>query len=410
MNNFKEDFPIFQNNPWLVFLDNAASVQKPSHVIDGIKYFFEHDYANIHRGMYELSERSESLYEKSKEKVAEFIGAKEASEISYTYNSTYAINMLVLSLKRSWFFKKWDKILLSLSEHHANIVPWLIIKDEIGIELDYVKLDEDFLLDFDDFEKKLTPEVKIISLSAASNVTWATFDLEKVSKIIDSKLWENRKNIRFIVDASQAMPNFKADVQKINCDFLIFSGHKVMAETWIWVLYWKKELLKEMLPAFWWWWAINWVKTTEYSPSGLPFRFEPGTPNISWAVSLLKAFEYIESIGWYEIIQKIENELISYTLEKFKELEYKVKLVWSKKLENRVGVFSFYIPWIHQNDIADYMAEENVCIRAWHHCTQPFIESLGIPWSARMSLYFYNDKTDIDKFFDVLRKIIKELN
>lgn len=406
MNSYKKDFPIFANNPWLVFLDNAASTQKPSQVIDGIKYFLEHDYANIHRWAYSLSERSETLYEDSKKIIKEFIGAKYSSEINYTYNSTYAINLLTLSLKRSGMLKKWDKVLLSIVEHHANIVPWLILKEEIWIEIEYIKIKEDYNLDLDDLKMKLSPEVKLVSLSYCSNVTGQVFDLISAGKII--------KNIPnsplFVIDASQAIPNFAVDVQKLDCDFLIFTGHKVMAETGIGVLYGKKELLKSLNPWLGWGWSINRVKKQEYSPSWLPHRFEPGTPNIIGAVSLLKALEYIKSIWWYEVIEKNERKLVEYTLEKYKKFETRVNLVGSKTPESRIGIFTFEIPWKHSGDLAEYMADNNICVRAWLHCTEPYMEECELNWTFRMSLYLYNTTEDIDKFFEVLEGFLVENN
>ncbi|EKE29968.1 MAG: hypothetical protein ACD_2C00069G0002 [uncultured bacterium (gcode 4)] len=406
MNPLKNDFPIFKNNPWIVFLDNASSTQKPSHVINWITHFLENDYANIHRWAYILSEKSEILYEKSKEKVKEFIWAKYISEINYTYNSTYAMNILTLALKKSAMLKKWDKILLSISEHHANIVPWLILKDEIWIEIEYVNITSDFGLDFEDLEKKLTPDVKVVSLTYVSNVTGKISDLKKAWAIIKSK----SENILFVVDWSQAVPNFKVDVQELKCDFLVFTGHKIMAETWIGVLYWRKELLKVMNPGLGWGWAINWVKEQEYSPAWLPFRFEPWTPNITWAVSLLKSLEYIESIWWYSRIEENEKELVEYTLDKFAKISKKVRLQWSASPEDRIGIFTFFIDWVHAWDVAEFMAERNVCIRAGHHCTEPLMNYCNIIGSFRMSLYLYNDKQDIDKFFEVLEEFTDNLN
>lgn len=403
MKNIKNDFPIFKNNPEIVFLDNASSTQKPQYVIDGIKNFLENDYANIHRGAYSLSERSEELYEKSKEKVKEFISAKYQSEINYTYNSTYAINLLTLSLKRSWYLKKWDKVLLSIVEHHANVVPWLILKEEIWIEIDYIGIKDDYSLDFDDLKQKITSDVKLVSLTYVSNVSWEIFNLEKAWEIIKDK----NSEILFVVDASQAVPNFKADVSKLNCDFMVFTWHKVMAETWIGILYGKKELLKKLQSWLGWGWAINWVREQEYSPAWLPFRFEPGTPNIIWAVSLLRSLEYIESIWWYETIMANEKKLVTYTLDKINQFGDKINLIWSKNAESRIWVFTFSINWVHPWDIAEFMAKNNICIRAGHHCTEPFMKYCEISWAFRMSLYIYNTENDIDKFFDVLNSYIE---
>ncbi|MDD2487325.1 MAG: cysteine desulfurase [Candidatus Gracilibacteria bacterium] len=405
MKDFKSDFPIFRNNPGIVFFDNAASTQKPSYVIDGIKNFMENDYANIHRGAYSLSERSESLYEKSKEKVKEFINASHASEINYTYNSTYALNMVSLSLKRSGMLKRGDKVLLSIVEHHANIVPWLILKEEIGIEIDYVKVDESFGLDLSDLKNKLTSDVKVVSLTYVSNVTGQIFDLKGASEIIRG----SGKDIMFIIDGSQAIPHFKIDVQDLDCDFLFFTGHKVMAETGIGVLYGKREILKELIPAFGGGGAINWVKKDEFKASGLPHRFEPGTPNIIGAVSLLKALEYIESIGGYEKIEENENMLMNHFLEKYEKIRDKVKLIGSDKSLNRVGVFTFAADGIHPTDIADILAENDICVRAGHHCAEPFMDHCDLKTTLRASIYLYNTKEDIDRFFEVFERILNEI-
>lgn len=408
MYNFKKDFPIFQNNPWLVFFDSTASSQKPSFVIDWIKEYLENDYSNIHRWAYSLAERSENLYEKSKKCVAEFINADSWREVIYTYNANYALNFIAWSLRKSDFLKKWDKVLISIVEHHSNIVPWLILRDEIWIELEYIKVDDDYNLDLEDLKNKLEKNVKIVSVTHVSNVTGQIFDLEKVGKIVK----DYNKDILFIADASQSFPHFKVDVKKINCDMIFFTAHKVMADSWLWVWWAKTEILDNLKPIFSWGWAISWVKKFEYKDNNsLPEKFEVGTPNMSGAVSLLKALEYIDSIGWYEKIEEIEKELIEYTVEKWKEIiqNYDIKILWSLNPKNRVWVFSFYIPWIHSIDLADYIAEENICIRAGQHCAEPFLQSKSCSHTCRMSLYIYNDKNDVDRFFEILEKAINNL-
>ena len=399
MNNFKKDFPIFTKNPSIVYLDSTASSQKPSYVINSIKDYLENDYSNIHRWLYDIAINSEKLYFDSKKKIAKFLNAPDYKEIIYTYNSNYALNLLSQTLRFNKVLKAWDKVLVSIVEHHSNIVPWLILKEEIGIELEFINVTKNFDLDINDFEKKYDDKVKIISLTHVSNVTGQIFDLEKIWKL-------KRDDTLFIVDASQSFPHFKVDVQALNADFAFFTGHKIMADSWIWVLWWKREFLEKYNPVFSWGWAINEVKECGFKNWAIPFRFEPWTPNMTWALSLLKALEYIEKIWGYEEIQKVEDELVKYALEKFNARE-KITLVWSKKIENRVWVFSFYIDWIHSLDIADQMAEENICIRAGQHCAEPFADYLWIKSSCRMSLYIYNSFEDIDKFFDVIDNILE---
>lgn len=406
--SLKNDFPILKNNNNLVYLDSTASSQKPYYVIDWIKNYLENDYSNIHRWAYSLAEKSENFYEESKKKVAEFIACDNWREIIYTYNANYALNFIAWSLRKSDMLKKWDKVLLSIVEHHSNIVPWLILKDEIWIEIEYINIDKDYNLDLEDLKNKLDEKVKIVSITQVSNVTGQIFDLEEVWKIIKSF----NHNVLFIVDASQSFPHFKVDIKKLNCDMMFFTAHKVMADSWLGVWWAKKELLETMKPIFSGGWAISWVKKLEYKENNsLPEKFELGTPNVTWAVSLLKALEYIEQIWGYRKIEEIEKELVAYTIKKWKEFikKYEVKILWSLEKDNRVGVFSFVIPWIHSHDIADFLAEEWICIRAWQHCAEPFLESKSCTHTCRMSLYIYNDKSDIDRFFEVLEKAINDL-
>ncbi|MDD2870514.1 MAG: aminotransferase class V-fold PLP-dependent enzyme [Candidatus Gracilibacteria bacterium] len=396
--NIKKDFPIFENNPGLIFLDSTSSTQKPKMVIEGIKYYLDNCYSNIHRGMYSIATKSEKMYVDSKQKVADMIGADDYKEIIYTYNSTYASNILTGSLRLSHILKKGDKVLLSIVEHHANIVPWLILKDEIGIEIEYINVDENYDLDFDDFTKKYDEKVKVISLTHVSNVTGQVFDLERVGKI-------KRDDTLFVIDASQSIPHFKLDVKKLNADFIFFTGHKILADAGIGVLWGKTELLEKLTPVFSGGGAIGKVDECSFTYSKLPNKFEPGTPNLTGAVSLLKAIEYIESIGGFKKVEEIENDLVEYALEKFK-LRKSVKLIGSTKSENRVGVFSFVIEGIHSHDVADIMAENNICIRSGMHCAHPFLNKIGVAHTSRMSLYIYNTREDIDRFFEILDKIL----
>ena len=311
--SIKNDFPIFKNNPWLIYFDSTATSQKPSLVTEWIKDYLENNNSNIHRWMYDIATKSEELYIDSKKKVADFLWSNSYKEIIYTYNATYAINLLVWSLKLSNKLKAWDKVLLSIAEHHANIVPWLILKDEIGIEIEYVDVDKDFNLDFEDFEKKYNEKVKIISMTHVSNITWQIFDLERIWKL-------KREDTIFIIDASQSVPHFKVDVKLLNADFLIFTWHKVFADTGIWILWWKESYLNELKPNFSWWWAVSKVDELFFSYAKIPYKFEPWTPNISWAISLSKALDYIEEKWWFNEFEKIENELVEYSLIQFKKI------------------------------------------------------------------------------------------
>lgn len=394
----KKDFPIFKNNPDLIFFDSTASSQKPKYVIDGITHYLENDYSNIHRGMYDIAIRSEALYKKSKQKISQILNGKSWREVIYTFNSTYAVNLLAASIKKTGLLQKGDKILVSIVEHHANIVPWLILKEEIGIEIEYVNVDEDFLLDLDDFKKKYDDTVKILSFTHVSNVVWWINPLEKIGQL-------KKDNTLFIIDASQSVPHMHIDVEKLNCDALFFTWHKVLADSWIGVLWWKQDFLNSLKPAFSWGGAIREVALSTYSNAGLPDKFEPGTPNVTWAVSLLKAFEYIESIWWYDVIEDKEKELVEYFLAEVQKIP-QIHIIGSKNPKNRVSVFSFIVDGFHSDDVADYLAEHGVAVRSWKHCAHPLFSELWYTHSIRVSMYIYNEKREIDIFMKLMQKLL----
>lgn len=414
---YKQDFPIFKNNPDLVFLDSWASSQKPQYVIDWVSHFTSNSYANIHRWSYDLSEQSEELYAKSKSLLWEFLNCK-ASEIIYTYNSTYAFNLIAQSLVHSDILQQWDTILLWIREHHANVVPRQILAEKIWFKIKFIHLIQDesrpdnYDMDREDFDSKYDETVKVVSLWHVSNVTGQIYDMKRVR----SKL---RNDTFFVVDWSQSFPNFPVDMQDIWCDCFILTGHKAMAYTGIWAIYLKREYVKKLTPMIWGGWAIKDVDVSWHTIPTTSEKFEVWTPNIIWAVSLLKSLEYIKSIWGMQTIWEHEQELVNYALPKFAKLSNKVKLIWSNYIKNqessspdfnnlnRIAVFSFYIP-NHKNfnNIWEIFAEHNIAIRCGGHCAHPLHKNLEIPGTCRVSAYIYNDKLDIDKFFNVLSSII----
>lgn len=407
MSNVKQDFPIFQTHPDLVYLDSTATSQKPAVVIDGVADYLRISYANIHRGSYEISEISEKLYEDSKKIVAKHIWADSWKEVIYTGNSTYALNILSQSIWRTGLLKAWDKVLVSITEHHANLVPWLILKEDYWIEVDFIWINDDYSLDLDELKSKLDDSVKIISLAHVSNTLGEINDMKQVWEILEEKYSQDKP--LFIIDGSQSVPHFSVDVAEMWCDAMFFTGHKIFADSGIWVLWAKESLLTSLKPIFSWGWAIGFVKKWEYTHSDkLPDKFEPGTPNLSGAVSLLRAFEYVESIWGYEVLESIEHDLVEYALEKFSQNK-DIKLIWWINPNTRVGVFTFYVEWVHSFDISDYLADHSICIRAGQHCAEPFMDFIFQKHTCRMSLHIYNTHDDIDKFFDVLNMAINEL-
>ena len=395
---FKSDFPIFANNPWLVFLDNAASTQKPQQVIDGVSEFVASSYANIHRWLYSLSEKSEEAYHHSKELVGELLNCK-ASEIIYSYNSTYGINLIAQSLVVSDILQKWDVVLLGIREHHANILPRQILAQRKGFTIEFFTITDEYEIDRDDFDQKYSDKVKVVSIAHVSNVTGKIYDVKK----IHAKL---RDDTFFLVDGSQSVPNFPVDVQDIDCDCLVFTGHKMMAYTGIGVVYLKKEWIKKLVPIIRWGWTIEDVSTEGHTLLGNSDKFEAGTPNIIWAVSLSKALEYIQSIWWMKKIREHEQKLVKLCLDRFSKFKDKVELLWPSTTD-RVAVFSFVLANnTNFNNIGETFSAANIAIRCGGHCAYPLHKRYKKAGTCRMSAYVYSDESDIAKFFETLAKIV----
>lgn len=403
----KKDFPIFKNNPWLVFLDNAASTQKPQYVIDGVSEFVASSYANIHRWLYSLSEKSEEAYHHSKELVGELLNCK-ASEIIYSYNSTYWINLIAQSLVISDVLNTWDVVLLWIREHHANILPRQILAQRKGFTIEFFNIDAQYEIDRKDFDQKYSDKVKVVSVAHVSNVTGKIYDVKKIK----SKL---RDDTFFLVDGSQSVPNFPVDVQDIGCDCLVFTGHKMLAYTWIWAIYLKKERIKKLVPIIRGWWTIEDVSIEWHTLAGNSDKFEAGTPNIIWAVSLLKALEYIKSIWGMKKIWEHEQKLVKSFLQKLRDKgrgtrwkDSPIEIIWPLTPEDRVAVFSFTLSnTTNFNKIGETFAEANIAIRCGGHCAYPLHKRFKKAWTCRMSGYIYNDEADIKAFFDVLEGLVK---
>lgn len=398
-NKWRKLFPVFKKHPNLIYLDNAASTQKPKTVIDWVSDFIKNDYANIHRGLYSLSEKSEELYYESKCALAKLINCKP-NEIIYSHNSTYCINLLAQALVNSWKLWKWDKVLLWIWEHHSNILPRQTLSKIFWFKIEFINEDSDFNIDRKDFDKKFNKKVKVVSLSHVSNVTWQIMEIEKIRK----KIW---KNVFFVIDWSQSVPHIPVDIEKIQCDALIMTWHKMMAETWLWMLYLKRNFIKELDPLILWGWTVKDVSIANFSLQNNADKREAWTPNIIWAVSLLKALETIEKIWWIEKIQNHEKTLIRKLCEWFNRRKDSLKILWNLDSENRIWTFSFTINNENNfNKIWDFFSKKNICIRTWWHCAYPLHKSLNVWWSARVSTYLYNTEEDIEKFFNALDEII----
>jgi len=377
-------------------------MQKPQVVIEAVNDYLSQDYANIHRGNYELSRRSEELYEKARGVVARFIKASDTSEVIFTSSSTDSVNLLARSLYRSWMITKDDNIVLTTIEHHANLVPWQMISELSGCELRWIDVWADWVLDVNKVLEKVDTHTKIVALSACSNVTgrlW-TQEIRELCEKIDPLV---------VVDASQAVVHSKVDVVEMGCDFMFFTGHKLGALTWIGVLRGKKEILKELKPGKVWGGAVEQVTTNGAAYLWSPDRFEPGTPNVVGAISLEKAIEYMERIsGWVD-------ELVKYCLEEFTKLEKegKITLLWGHEKKNKIGVFSFIVHCCTLSEFEQRIQEANIALRTWAHCTHIYHYGLDesdpekscLVKTARISLGMYNMKQDVETFFEVMKEL-----
>ncbi len=402
-NKIKTDFPIFKrliNSKPIVYLDSAASSLKPYQVIDAMNNYYTKFSVNVFRGIYKLSEEASEKYENSREIVAKFIGAHSANEIIFVRNSTEAINLVAYSWGRV-NIEEGDEIISTVMEHHANIVPWQSLSEETGAILKFADIDEEGLLNLKELEKLITERTKLLTLTYVSNV------LGTINPIKDIVNIAKRKNskIKILIDAAQVVPHMKVNVKELGCDFLVFSGHKMLGPTGIGVLWGKYELLDNMVPFQLGGEMIKEVyleKTTFKRP---PYKFEAGTPHIAGAIGLASAVDYLTALGM-EDVRNHEKEITGYALNHLRSLR-NLTIYGPKDLENKAGVVAFNMKGIHAHDIAQILDEDNICIRSGHHCAMPLHTRLGIGTSSRASFYVYNTKEDIDKFIEGLEKAKK---
>lgn len=388
--HIKKDFPIFENNPWLIYLDNAATSQKPKEVIEAITSFYEEYNANVHRGIHTLSERATDAYEKAREKIAAFINA-EPEEIIFTKNSTEALNLLAYSLLSSL-----DKgtIATTVAEHHSNFVPWQQLSRMYGWQFKVLEVDKEGFLDYEKLNE-IKPDV--FAVTHASNVTGVINDIKKLADI------QHSNNKLIVVDGSQAAPHMAIDVKKMDVDAYAFTGHKMLGPTGIGVLYAKKELLEHINPFLYGGDMIESVSIEETTFAHPPYKFEAGTPPIAQAIGLGKAVDYLKRVGMGEI-RDHEVSLLKYCI---KELDGLVNIVGPKDANKKTGLVSFTIDGIHSHDIAHLLNEKGIAVRSGFHCAEPLHKHLGIDSTTRASFYLYNDKKDIDVLVEGINYIKK---
>lgn len=386
----KNDFPIFNNNPDLVFLDSAATSQKPQSVIDAVSKFYSTYNANIHRGIYDLSQSATDLFESTRKKVADFIRAKESGEIIFTAGATEAFNFVAFGWAKK-FLRKGDIIVLTEMEHHSNIVCWQMLEKEIGVEIVYLPITKDYLLDYKKIEKVSAKKIKLVSLAHASNVLGTVNPLYEIIPYVKNL----NSEIKICIDAAQSVPHMPIDVTSLDCDFLAFSSHKMLGPSGVGVLYAKKELLEQMDPVIVGSHMIRTVTKEGATWASLPDKFEPGTRNLEGVIGLGAAIEYLQKVG-FDTIQKQEMKLIKYALNMFQS-QKEVMLFGPGNAENRLGVFSFAIGDVHAHDVSEVLNRSHIAVRAGHHCAMPLMMCLGVSATVRASLYVYNTKEDIDR-------------
>ena len=397
--SIKSDFPTLNqkiNGNNLIYLDNAATTQKPVKVIEAVGNFYKLINSNIHRGIHTLSGKATEAYEGARSKIAEFIKATDRKEIIFVRGATEAINLVAHSYVKP-VLEEGDQIIISQMEHHANIVPWQIICEEKKADLRIIPMSYDGDLLIPEFKELINEKTKFISINHVSNTLGTVNPVEEIVKIAHSE------NIMIMVDGAQAVQHMPLDIAKLGVDFYCFSGHKIYAPTGIGVLYGKKKLLEKMPPYQGGGDMIKSVTFEKTIYNDIPNRFEAGTPNISGAIGLGAAIDYLMRIDMYDIA-KHEKELLDYATQEIKKIE-EVKVIGNS--ENKAGVLSFIIDEIHPHDIGTIMDKHGIAIRTGHHCTQPIMDFYEIPATARASFGIYNSKRDIDKMIISIKKTIE---
>ena len=392
--NIKQDFPLLQNQN-IAYLDSGATTQKPKQVIEKIKEFYENYNANPHRGAYALSMEATEVYENTRTKIAKFINAKHREEIIFSKNASESLNLIAYSYGME-NLKKDQEIVISIMEHHSNLVPWQKVSKVTGAKLNYMYINDEFELSDEEIESKITDNTKIVGITHISNVLGT---INNVGKIIK---YAHKKGAIVVLDASQSIPHTKIDVQALDADFVVFSGHKMLAPLGIGVLYGKRELLNKMSPFLMGGDMIEYVYEQETTFAPLPNKFEAGTQNVEGVVGLGAAIDYIENLG-YDKIQEIEKNIVSYAREELAKLDY-LELYMTPNKENHSSVISFNIKGIHPHDVASILDSVGVCVRSGNHCAQPLMRFLGIDSTCRASFYFYNTKEDVDRLVEGLNK------
>ncbi len=392
-----KDFPIFESNPDLIYLDSAATTQRPNQVLDVVDSFYRKRNSSVSRGIYKLAEQATLEYAEVRKKVQSFINAPESSEIIFTKNATEGVNLVM----RGWgekFIKKGDKIAITIMEHHSNFVPWQQLAKRTGAKLEVVDITDDGELDLHDCEKKLKG-AKIFAFSAASNVLGTINDTKKLCKMA------HETGALAFVDGAQSVPSIPTDVRKLDCDFLVFSGHKMLAPFGVGIVYGKSELLEKMDPMLYGGDMIRKVTVKETEWNDLPYKFESGTPDVGAVLGLGAAIDYLNKIGMQEVVSH-KRLITAHLIKRLSEIP-ELKILGPQNPEKRTSLASFTMKGIHPHDIAGMLSEDNIAVRSGHNCAMPLYTKFGLEAGTRASLYIYNKKEEIDRLVESLERIRK---
>lgn len=395
----RRDFPILTqtvNGKRLVYLDNAATTQKPISVIEAISYYYTHYNANIRRSIHRLGTIATEEYENTRKKTAQFIGANDPACVVFTRGTTESVNLVAFGWGRK-FLKEGDEIILTEMEHHSNIVPWQIISKEKSLRLKYIPITRDGTLDMEKFKHLLTEKTKIVSITHVSNVLGTINPIEDIIRMAHSV------GAKVLIDGAQSVPSIPINVTDLDVDFLAFSAHKLLGPTGVGVLYGKRELLEGMDPLIGGGEMIEKVSFGESTWAEIPYKFEGGTPNIAGVIAFSKAIEYLSNLKMEEIFEH-EKRLLSYAMNRLLSIDG-IEVYGPKNLSLRSSIISFNYKDIHPHDIATVLDQDGIAIRAGHHCAQPLHRILNIPASCRISLYLYNTIEEIDYFIDSLTRV-----
>lgn len=395
MRNYRDDFPLLRNTD-LAYLDNAATAQKPKRVLDAEREFYEFHNANPMRGLYSISIEATEMYEVAREKVRKFLGADSSEEIIFTRNTTESLNLVAYSYGLT-FVKPGDEVLVSITEHHSDILPWQMVCRQTGAALRYIDCEKDGSIDLDKVEKLITDKTKIVAIAQVSNVIGRENPIKEIAALA------HKKGAVIVVDGAQSTPHMKVDVKALGADFFAFSGHKLFGPMGIGVLYGKKELLDKMPPFLTGGEMIETVTRDGATYAELPHKFEAGTVNASGAVGLGAAIDYITEIG-FDTIESLEHAVTKHAFDKMKQIPH-VNIVGAPEAENHKGIITFTIDGVHPHDISEILASDGVAIRAGHHCAEPLHVHLGINATVRASFAFYNTIDEADKLINSIKTI-----